>query len=243
MDLLTTSQLGYTLAIFFVAGFANGFAGFGFGLTCMAGLGLFLDLRVAVPIVAVLGVMVSSSFAYALREHLDRNFLKPLLSSALVGIPLGVLFLKRFDSDLARTLLGIVLLVFIGWTFFQKEAEQKPMARPWILPVGVVGGALGGAFNTAGPPLIAYVSTQPWAPDQARATFQIFFAFIGVFAIAGHVMTGLIHTGTLVVDAITFPAPLIGMWFGAKAGKRLNPKLFRLILRLALLAMGLSFVM
>lgn len=241
MDFSLT-EITWIACVLFVAGFANGLAGFGFGMTAMAGICLVFEIHIAVPIVAVLGLVVSPTLAFALRKHITLREMAPLLGGALAGLPLGVLFLKQFDPKWVKASLGIFIMLFVLFTVVTRKREFQPAERWWAYPAGFLGGAFGGAFNAAGPPAVVYASTQPWEPDKVRASLQVFLAFAGIFAVIGHTLTGLVTASTLYIDLVTFPAPLIGMWFGVKLGRIINPETFRAILMMVLFLMGVHFI-
>ena len=59
-------------------------------------------------------------------------------------------------------------------------------SRRWAYPAGFIAGCLGGAYNTAGPPVIVYGSLRQWPKEEFRAVLQAFFFVNAVFTVASH---------------------------------------------------------
>lgn len=104
-------------AALLAAGFVQGVAGFGGGMTSMAIVPAKLPLMDAVPVVALFALFVTAVLAVQLRGQLGsprvRAALRSLLAGAAVGVPLGVGLLTAADPRLLRIALGVAMLCFV----------------------------------------------------------------------------------------------------------------------------------
>ena len=89
---------------------------------------LFLDIREAIPLVNLMGVILTVMLIVQLRAHWDWGKIMPLLAGALPGIPVGVYLLKRMDPVHVQIILGLVLVAYAIYGLLFR------------LPVGKVGG-------------------------------------------------------------------------------------------------------
>jgi uncharacterized membrane protein YfcA len=107
----------YLTGIAFLAGFIQGLSGFGSVLLSLPLMVLFLDIREAIPLVNLMGVILSVMLIVQLRTHWDWGKILPLLAGALPGIPIGVYLLKRMDPAHVQIILGLVLVAYAVYGF------------------------------------------------------------------------------------------------------------------------------
>ena len=75
------------------AGFIQGLSGFGSVLLSLPLLALFLDVKTAIPLVALLAVALTIFLLVQLRAHWDWKKIYPLCLGSLPGAPWGYGFL------------------------------------------------------------------------------------------------------------------------------------------------------
>ena len=95
-----------------LAGFIQGFSGFGSVLLSLPLLALFMDVKTAIPLVAIMGVLLTILLLIPLWKELEWQRIWPLLAGAAPGIPLGVFMLKFMDGRFILTLLGLILVCY-----------------------------------------------------------------------------------------------------------------------------------
>lgn len=229
-------------AVLFVAAVVQGLSGFGSGLVAMALLPLIIDVKSAIAVSAVIGVVLNGLLAWRLRSHIERSEVLPLAVSAVVGIPFGVAFLHRMDVRVVMATLGIVLVLYASWGLVSSATEARPVSRRWAWVAGLFGGLLGGAFNTSGPPILLYATRQPWSRDAFRANLQAVFVATGIAGLVGYAWMGIVTRSTLTLDLIGLPALVLGGLLGQELGGRVNPAIFRRGVLVVLLLMGLGYV-
>ncbi|MEI7636514.1 MAG: sulfite exporter TauE/SafE family protein [Syntrophus sp. (in: bacteria)] len=104
--------LPYLIIIMLLAGFIQGFSGFGSVLLSLPLLALFMDVKTAIPLVAIMGVLLTILLLIPLWKELEWQRIWPLLAGAAPGIPLGVFMLKFMDGRFILTLLGLILVCY-----------------------------------------------------------------------------------------------------------------------------------
>jgi hypothetical protein len=174
-----------------VAGLVQGLTGFGFGLVSMALLPLLLNFEDALVVVALLNVVAcATTFATTFRQFCWRRS-RGLVGGSCLGVPIGFYGLVHLESEVLLHALGALMCLFSASELFL--ARKRPIQFPTVLgfPVGIVSGSLGGAFNIGGPPVIAYVYSQPWTKEQVVAVLQV------VFGTSALVRIGLVHDAGL----------------------------------------------
>ncbi len=230
------------VCVFFLGSLVQGLSGFGSGLVAMALLPLFIDVREAVAISSVVGVALTISFTIRLWRHVDRREVLPMSLAALVGVPLGVWFLHAVDVRLVTGTLGVVLVVHATWSLLRGARKERQPGQGWGVVAGGLGGALSGAFSTAGPPVLVYATLRAWPKDTFRANLQAFFSVTGLLSLTGFALTGLVTPQTLWVDLLVLPAVACGAWVGHRLSSRVDPIAFRKGVLVALFLMGCNYI-
>jgi hypothetical protein len=205
--------LFWLLLIAFLAGLIQGFTGFGSVLMSLPLVMLWLDVRTAVPVTTLYGVVLTIGLVVPLWHDLDWRKILPLVAGSLPGIPLGVLLLVRLEAHWIQCFIGLVLVLYSLWGFFAAPRTRE-LRGPWPYGFGFLGGLLGGAISASGPPVIVYVTLQPWGKDVLKATLQGFFLFSGVVVILFQAREGLLTEPVLTLFVLSVLPILAGVWLG-----------------------------
>jgi uncharacterized membrane protein YfcA len=236
------SQLAASALIVLVGAFVQGFLGFGFAVVAMAGLTLSRDLLHAAGVVNLTGILVAGSVLMALRRDVLWRPALRIIPGLLVGVVLGVLALASLDRDFMVRALGATIIAISLWNL-RTPSLQKGEAPMRDGVTGLVGGLLGGAFNTGGPAIVAHLYRRPEPPAALKATNQLIFLTMGLCrlptATAQGQMTPSIWTEAAIVSPFVLAGLLIGIWLG----RRVSPAQFRRASWLALGAMGVALVL
>jgi len=227
--------------IILFASFTQGFSGFGFQLVALSLLSMMIDLKHAIPLCALFGLVINIYLIIHYKEHLDFRELKSLLIGAVVGIPAGVYFLSEADSGMIKTILGIVLIVFVLLNLtniFQASGINKS----WGYLFGLLSGLFGGALNTNGPPVLIYFYLQNWDKLKLKASLTGFFLISTILIIAGHAVSGVTTSGVL-IDFLKFlPFVLLGQFMGVKLFGRVSSVLYNKFILIFLLLVSLFMI-
>lgn len=224
--------------IFLAAGFTQGITGFGFGLLAIPLLTLFIDIKTAVPLCSLLGIVITGFLSLRLRKHIDRHKILPLLYGCIPGVAAGTVVLKKTPEALLSMLMGLMLIAYALYRLYGKQ-QSRPIHPWWGYVAGFLTGAIASAFSAGGPPTIIYTTLRGWDKDGIKATLSGFFLSGGLAVVAAHALTGL--TTGLVIEYffIGTPAVVGGVYIGSRLYDRIDTGAYLKLLHLLLVFMGL----
>lgn len=240
-------HLPLLLALLLLAGFTQGATGFGFGLVVMSVLPHVLDVREAVPLVSVFGLVLTVVMLWRYRVWISLRRFLPVLAGVAVGTPLGALYLRSIDPRAVTGTLGAFLVVYASASLLAERgrrdaAPEVRVGRRWGPLAGLLGGLLGGAFNTGGPPVIVYATARGWESETFKANLQVLFLFNTAMQLALFASWGMLTPEILRLDLIGTPALLVGLVAGMWASSRLDAVRFRRVVLALLVVFGVVFL-
>lgn len=226
------------VGIVFAAALLRSAIGFGDAVLAMPLLALVVGLRTASPLVAFMGPTISVLILVGSWRRIELKAAGRLVAATLAGIPVGIYGLARLPEEPLKVVLGVLVL---GYGLF---GLWKPAARireergwlPWF--VGLTAGVLGGAYNTNGPPVVAYGMLRGWPPESFRATLQGYFLPTGLAILAGHGLAGMWTGEVLRAYLYSLPAIVLGVALGGLLNRRLPHALFARLVYVTLAAAG-----
>jgi uncharacterized protein len=228
--------------IFFLAGLVQGLIGFGFGLVSMSLLVLIVDIKTAVPLVAVFALLSQVQLLLKLYPDIYWKHARMLIIGSMIGAPIGVLLLRDISGELLLFLLGITLILYVVLSWRGHITMQKEINPIYGSFVGLIGGVLGGALNTSGPPAVVYTSAQPWLKNQIISTLQIYFFSTTVVQLITLAATGILGKDTLLLNVKLFPMVLLGVAIGFAIYNRLDQEKFKKWMFGGVLILGLNLI-
>ncbi len=228
-------------SILFLAAFTQGLSGFGVALVAMALLPAFLGISDSIALVAILAFVVDFGVLLRYWRALQFDKIFPLILASFLGVPLGIFLLRRADEQLALVILGIVL---VGYSLYALWGLKLPNLQgpAWAYAAGFLGGLLGGAYNTPGPPIIIYASCKNWEPDVFKGNLQAFFIQNSIIVLLGHWLGGSFTPEILQTFWRGAPWVAGGLFLGLIMDRWINPLLFRKIVFVLLIVMGLQLI-
>lgn len=234
---LHSVDLVLVFLIVFLAIFTQSVAGFGLALVSMPLLVPLLGIQTAAPLIAFIGMIAESFLLFYYREALNLKVVWQMTIAALVGIPIGVLGLKIVPDNVVLTLLGLIVggYALYGLLNFRLPALRQAV---WGYGAGFAAGILGGAYNTAGPPVIVYGNCRRWPPDEFKGNLQGFFLLnsfvvVGVHAWAQNYTT-LVWRNVLAA----VPAMAMGIVVGLFLSSKISTAVFRKMVLWLLFILG-----
>jgi uncharacterized membrane protein YfcA len=231
----------FLFLIFLAAGFTQGVTGFGFGLLAIPLLSLLIDIKTAVPLCSLLGILVTAFLSLRLRKHIDRRKILPLLFGCIPGVAVGTLVLKKAPTELLSVLMGVML---IAYALYRLTGNQQPRSidSRWAYAAGFFTGAISSAFSAGGPPTIIYATLRGWNKNEIKATLSGFFLTGGLTVVTAHALTGL--TTRLVLHYFLLSAPVVigGVFIGSLLYDRIDTSVYLKLLQCLLLAMGILMI-
>ncbi len=224
------------LVVFF-AGVTQGLSGFGSVLLSLPLLAIFLEIKTVIPLVALFGLAITIVLLQQLWRQLEWKAVYPLLLSALPGVPVGVFFLKRLETDTIQLILGIILIGYALYSLFLRTNHRGINPR-WAYLFGFLAGCLGGAFSATGPAAIIYTSLQPWNKDKIKVTLQVFFFVAGITVAFSHAMSGLTSLAVLRFFMVSLPMLIAGTYVGSFFYGKVREEEYRRIILILLALLG-----
>ena len=236
----------------FLAAFTQGLTGFGSALVAMAVLPGLLGIRVAAPLVALMAGTIEGVLLARYRHAFNLRAVWRLVLAMLLGVPLGIFALRQAEERLVLAMLGLVIAGYALYALLNPQRPGqagKPAPPPrlehpaWAYGFGFLAGVLGGAYNTSGPPVVIYGNCRRWPPAEFKGNLQGFFLVNDLLVVAGHAMSRNLAPPVLRDYLIALPALALGLFVGSKLDQRLDPELFRKVVLVLLIVMGLRMVL
>ena len=234
-------QYLFTILIFLLGSFTQVLTGFGFALVSIPLLVMFMDIRTAVPLCMLSGLVITAFLSLQLKDHLDWKKILPLLCGCLPGIVAGTLFLKKINEPLFKILLGTMLIAYALYRLFLIP-KPRTINKAWGWAAGFATGAISAAFSAGGPPTIIYTTLTGWNKNEIKSTLSSFFFLGGVATAAAHAMSGLTTVEVLQRSAGSLPAVLLGVWSGSLLYRRFKTEGYIKLVLIGLILMGLMML-
>jgi uncharacterized membrane protein YfcA len=212
--------------------------GFGDALVAMPLLALVVGLQAATPLVALCASTIALTILLRNWRKVRIQSAWRLIVSSILGIPLGLLYLKGTHEDLLGGILAIVLIGF-GSFSLARPRWLRIRGESWAYAFGFVAGILGGAYNTNGPPVVIYGTLKRWDPLSFRATLQGYFLPTSLFIVLGHGMAGLWAPAVLHSYLSALPLVLLAIYLGGRINRTFAAQKFSRYVHLLLIALGL----
>ena len=224
-----------------LAVFTQSLSGFGSALVAMALLPAVIGIKVATPLVAVVGVVLEVVLVIRYREAVDVRAVWQIAMAAIVGTPVGVIFLSRVDESISLVTLGVVIASYALYALVGKKLPYLNNSI-WAYLAGFFGGILGGAYNTAGPPVIIFADCRRWEPNIFKGNLQGYFIIVSLAVVAGHAINGNFTPQVWNYFWSSLPFVAAGLIAGLSLDRWLNPALFRQIVLVLLVITGIRLV-
>lgn len=226
-----------------IAGFVQGLAGFGFGLTAMSLWAWTLDPQLA-AVLAVFGALTGQVIAaLTVRRGFRLALLLPFIAGGLLGVPLGVWLLPRLDIDTFRVVLGTLL---VGWCPAMLLAPRLPRIRVGgrlaDAVVGFGGGIMGGLGGFTGTLPTLWCTLRGFEKEAQRAVIQNFNLTLLAVTLGSYLATGLVMAAMLPWFAIVAPAMLLPTLIGTRVYAGISEARFRQVVLGLLTLSGLAML-
>ena len=190
MDALPFSTVAIVLGIILFATLVRAIFGFGDALIGMPLITMVVGLKSATPLVALVAVTIGRAILASNWRAVHLAGAWRLVLSTIVGIPIGLYFLKGSYEIPMQLVLGSVILLFALYSL-RKSSGLELHDERYSYAFGLAAGILGGAYNTNGPAVVMYGTMRRWNPARFRATLQGYFVVTGLIILLGHGAAGL----------------------------------------------------
>lgn len=237
-------RLALILLTIFGAGIVKGAIGFGFPLLAIPLVSTLWEPRHAVLLVSLASLV--NNVGVAARGGGSRQMFRrllPVLAGMTVGTAGGALLLASVPSSVLAMVVGSAALVFTSIALLKPDLAVPPhLERYLALPMGLLGGLLGGSTGIAGPFVVSYTH----ALKLGKREFVYFLTWL---YLVGAIVQVTSYTQLGLFDALTFAVALasclpnfLGVWLGFRIQDRIDHDLFRKVVVLVIGVSGLSLV-
>jgi len=227
----------YFHLIILIAGFTQGFTGFGSTLVLLPLLTMLTGVKTVVPLVILLGICINAILLYQIHRHLEWKRIRILLMASAPGILCGVYILKTMSTGILELSIGVLLVAFPSY-LMSKGIPEREIAAGWAWPVGFLSGVLGGSISANGPPVIIYTALQPWGKLPIKSTMVGFFLVTSLATGAVQAASGLMTGEVLVLFAAGLPALVTGVLGGSYLFDKVDSGAYRKVLNVLLVLLG-----
>jgi uncharacterized membrane protein YfcA len=242
---MTSEPLLLSTAVLALAGFVQGLTGFGFGMIAMGLLPLVLGLEVAQAVVTVTGMAGCLTMSGVTLRHIrwEWSSVGSLWLGAVVGVPLGFMFLTAVPQSIATRALGLAICLMVAFEVLVNR-QRKVQLPSWSgYGIGLVSGALSGAFNIGGPPLVAYIFGRPWTKEEQVATLSALFTSSGIIRLSLLLADQELHADTWTLAAWGVGPMLAAIVLGNRLLKYVSQRILRIAIYTALVAIGVNYLL
>lgn len=232
------------MSAFFLASFLKGLTGLGFATLCLGLLSVFMDIKLAIPLVFLpslssnIFVMVESG---RFTEALKRFW--PLYLTAVPGLILGITILSRSDNQIPKAILGIVMLIYGMWGLKEGTGDiSEKSEKILMVPVGFFSGFVNGLTGSQIMPVMPYLLSLKMDRDLFVQTINSSFTFSTIIMIAGFGTLGFLSKPVILFSAAGIIPVAIGIYAGGKIRKKVTEENYRKMVLILLIVLGLNLV-
>ena len=229
-------------SIILLAALAQSITGFGVSIVAMSFLPGIIGLQTAVPLVTLIPIAGNIMLWYYYRRDCSFKAVGRLTLASLFATPFGVLLLDRIPEAIALKGLGILIVSYVFYDWFDLTLP-KLQASFWAYIFGGTSGILNGAYTVNGPPLIVYGNCRRWTPQEFKGNLGALFFFSSVLAAIAHGYQGNITPQVRELVIYSLPSYALGLWLGMVLAKKINPIVFRRITLALLMVAGLRLLL
>jgi uncharacterized membrane protein YfcA len=221
-------------------------AGFGAGLIAVPMLALILPVSTVVSVATALTTLTSvHQVGREWRQIAWRHFAVIFLYS-MVGIGLGLYFIKLLDEHNLRRCLGAFLLVYSIYAL-RTPNTSRLLPRRWrgalAAAAGIGGGLCSALFGAgAGPIYVVYFDILRLEKAVFRATMSAVVVLGGAARIAGYGSYGFYGSSTIPLLAVGVPLVMVGSWLGDRLVVRLSALWFSRLVAAVVLLSGVTLL-
>jgi uncharacterized protein len=219
----------------------SGITGVGGGMVYLPFLVWGVGVKAAVPYLTMLLLVANVSRAYFARRGINWSVFRHFALGAIPGAILGALFYTLLSPFWISKALGVYLLVYVALSFtkatWPKRATLKSLSFIGF-PAGVISSVVGGTGPVVAPWLLRYGLVK----ETFIGTEAVGAAAIHVFKLSVWSGAGLIKPHDILLLLPLGVVMVFGSFFGTRIVRRMDTRIFRVVLMLTLAAVGIRFL-
>jgi uncharacterized protein len=229
------------IALAILAGFfVQSVIGFGATMTALPILLIVLPFQDAVAFMAIYLALFSVFFVVKERRFIPWPMVLKLTFTGLVGLFLGIQVLKIGDPILLKRLLGVVILIYVGYKLMKRVKSKRIEKMHYLF--GFLGGLFSGLFSSGGPLFIIYIQNTVHGAREVRAAIIGVFGIINLSRIPIMMSNGLLTNELFELSLIILPVFFGAILLGNVVFHRLNNVWFKNIVLVVLAILAVSLL-
>ena len=231
----------FILTAYVVASGIKGLTGIGFSTSCLPIMALRLDLKIAIPLVIVPSIvsnLVVMLQAGRFREAVSRFW--PLYLASMPGLIIGLTVLVAIDGDIAKAILGLVLISYALWALgnktFSLSVEWERLLK---MPAGFCTGFVNGLTGSQVMPVLPYLLSLKLDKNAFVQSINISFTLSSLIMLVGMNRFGHLSLNTVLTALGGLIPVLLTVYLAGRLQGRLTGAFHRTLVLSFLLVMGL----
>jgi uncharacterized membrane protein YfcA len=239
---LTTVLSG--VAVVLLGAFLKGIVGFGFPTIATSLLALFVDVKIAVPLV-ILPNIVMDGVQMARRGRLlsTARRLAVVLIAGAVGIVAGTKLLVMLPAWVAMLVLGAFTLAFVA---LNATPLTPRLGLEWEKPlgpgIGLVSGIVGGLTNTPGTALVIFFYALGFPKEEFIRSIALSFVTLKLVQFTAVARFGLMSWSLFGLSVGLTGVALVGFSAGLRVQDRLEQRTFNRAVLVFLALLGIWLI-
>lgn len=168
----------------------------------------------------------------------------PLIIMFLGCLYIGTLIAASVGSNTLFLLIGISVIIFTGSQLFKPSQKPLgPIAQRFLGPVaGALGGVLGGISTIWGPPMMMYLFMLHMTKDQWAQSVATIWLIGAIPLTLFYWQNGVLNPGNIWLSIGACVPGMIGILIGERIRGYVNEEIFRKVLLVVLLIVGLNLI-
>lgn len=241
---LSPFQFGAVLLIYLMGAIVKGGLGFGMPLVSVAMLPLVVPVEMALALNAFL-LIVINLIQFIGSGHMIESVRRfwPMLGGHLIGIPIGASLLAVIATDTLTLALGLFVLLFVYLSFTNPSLRVPPsQEKPVSGLVGMAAGCVGALTSSPGPIYVMFLVGLNLERGVFFGVLAVNLLIVGVLVSLSYAAIGLMTAERLVLATLCIVPALAGMWIGNQITRRIPQELFKRIVLIFLVLLGLNLI-
>lgn len=214
--------------------------GFAAGLVSLPIILFALPLPEAVAVISVFNLSFSILQVWRNRKLIEIGTYKELGAGTAVGVVLGASLLSFGSPDVLKRVLGLFILLYVGWRYWRKKRFNTTKQIGYLL--SLVGGFFAGLFSSGAPPFVVYLSNKYEDPAKMRANIIGVLAITNVLRPMVLIYTGVLTWSVFEDSFVAVPGFLLALFLGERVFKNINKDIFLHLVMIFLFISGIAFL-
>ena len=185
-----------------------------------------LEPQTVVVVVNAVSLALFALIIFHSRSELPVRRVVPWAAAGLVGVPIGVQFLKDADAGLLKITISAVVIVL---TVIVASNVKTPIPRGAVsgMIVAFVVSVMLNTLGIGGPIMALYVLAQGWTRNAMRGSLSLYFLFVEAAGVVGYAFNGLLTAERLWLIAIVTIPVVLGFTLATQLVHRMSETVFR----------------